>query len=407
MHFVLSVIFCLFAAVLVFLSYKSLRGGINYLNYFKRELAKPQSNYAPYVSIIAPCRGIDDDLAENLAALFAQNYLKYEVVFVVDSERDQSVPIIQKLLDSRLKTQSSRLIIAGKAENEGQKVHNLREAVQHVSEKSEVFVFVDSDARPDENWLRNLVAPLENEEIGCASGYRWFVQKRGGLATHLRAVWNASVASALGANMKSNFCWGGATAIRRETFQRVEMRERWRGTLSDDFAVTRAMHDALLPIYFVPQALTASVEDCSPGEFFEFTTRQIKITRVYASHLWVNLFIGSGLFMLVWGWGIFILFSNYLSSLIFWFAAVSLFLIFAFSTAKAYLRLEAVKLILKDYEKELRGQFLSQNILWIITPAIFLYNCCCALISRRIAWRGITYNLRSPNSTEILISDRK
>lgn len=407
MHLALSVVFCFFAGILTFLSYKSLRGGINYLNYFKQELGKSQSDYTPYVSILAPCRGIDDDLEKNLAALFKQNYPNYEVIFVVDSENDKSVSIIQKLLDSRLKTQDSRFIFAGKAENEGQKVHNLREAVSYVSDKSEVFVFVDSDARPDENWLRNLVAPLENEEIGCASGYRWFVQKRGGLATHLRSVWNASVASALGANMKSNFCWGGATAIRREIFEKLDMCEKWRGTLSDDFAVTRAMHEAKLPIYFVPQALTASVEDCSLRELFEFTTRQIKITRVYAQHLWVNLFIGSFLFVLVWIWGIFILFSNPLNSFIFWFAAISLFLIFAFSTGKAYLRLEAVKLVLKDYEKELSWQFLPQNILWIVTPAIFLYNCFCALISRRIIWRGISYILHSPNSTEILLNDRK
>lgn len=400
-HFALCIIFCLFAAILTFLSYKSLRGGINYLNYFKQELNKPQSNYAPFVSIIAPYRGIDDDLEKNLHALFAQNYPNYEIIFVVDSETDKAVPVIQNLLDSRLKTQDSRLIVAGKAGNEGQKVHNLREAVRHVSDESEVFVFVDSDARPDENWLKNLVAPLENERIGCATGYRWFVQKRGGLATHLRSVWNASVASALGANMKSNFCWGGATAIRREVFEKLDMREKWRGTLSDDFAVTRAMHEAKTPIYFVPQALTATIEDCSFRELFEFTTRQIKITRVYARHLWVNLFIGSFLFVLVWVWGIWILAFNPADTFIFWFAAVSLLLIFAFSTGKAYLRLEAVKMVLKGYEKELKNQFFSQNILWIITPAIFLYNCFCALISRRIIWRGITYNLNSPNSTEI------
>lgn len=406
MHFVLSAIFCLFAAVLVLLSYKSLRGGINYFNYFKQELAKPQSSYTPYVSIIAPCRGIDDDLEKNLAALFAQNYPNYEVIFVVDSENDRSVSTIKKLLNAH-DLPLTRLIIAGKAEKEGQKVHNLREAVLRVSDESQVFAFVDSDARPGEMWLRNLVAPLENEEIGCASGYRWFVQKSGGLATHLRSVWNASVASALGANRSKNFCWGGATAIRRETFEKLKLREKWRGALSDDFAVTRTMHEAQLPIYFVPQVLTATIEDCTFKELFEFTTRQMKITRVYASTLWKNSFIGSFLFNLVWIWGILIVAINPLNSFIFWFATVSLSLVFLFSAGKSYLRLKAVKMILKDYEKELNNQFFPQNILWIVTPAIFLYNCFCALFSRRILWRGITYHLTSPRSTEILPNEGK
>jgi len=37
--------------------------------------------------------------------------------------------------------------------------------------------------------------------------------------SHLRAVWNAAIASALGADEQKNFCWGGSTAIRRSTFE--------------------------------------------------------------------------------------------------------------------------------------------------------------------------------------------
>ena len=63
-------VFYFFAAVLVFLGCKSLRGGIDYLAFFKRELAKPESDFAPFASIIAPCRGLDSNLKENLSALF-------------------------------------------------------------------------------------------------------------------------------------------------------------------------------------------------------------------------------------------------------------------------------------------------------------------------------------------------
>jgi ceramide glucosyltransferase len=393
--------FYFFATILVFLSYKSLRGGINYLNYFKQELAKPKSNYTPFVSIIAPCRGIDEDLEENLSALFLQDYSRYEIIFVTDDKSDDSIPVIEKLLTAH-RSPPAKLVIAGKAVESSQKVHNLRSAVLEVSDESKAFVFVDSDARPDKTWLRNLIAPLQDEKIGVATGYRWFVQKRGGFATHYRSVWNASVASALGANVNSNFCWGGSMAIRRDTFERLEMREKWSGTLSDDFAVTRAMKEANLPIYFVPQALTASVEDCTFRELLEFTTRQMKITRVYAPHLWKASFIGSFLFNLVVLWGVFIVLFSSINSLAFWFAAVSLSFIFIFSTGKAWFRLKAVKLILKSYEKELSGQFPAQNTLWILTPALFLYNSICALLSRKITWRGISYKLQSPNSTEIV-----
>lgn len=398
MHFALGILFFLFAAALVFFSYKSFRGGISYLNFFKQELSKPESNYTPFCSIIAPCRGLDEDLEKNLAALFEQDFPAYEIIFVCDDENDAAVSIIKKLLDVR-RLPLAKLVIAGKTETEAQKVHNLRESVLHVSGESKVFVFVDSDARPAANWLRDLSAPLADERIGAATGYRWFISKNFSLASEIRAAWNASIASALGANTQSNFCWGGSMALRRETFEKLAIRKKLKGTLSDDFTVTRIIKDAGLQIFFVPQALTASVENCSLRELFEFTTRQMKITRVYAKHLWGQSFLGSFLFNLVWIWGISILISGSPQTFVFWFTVACLSLIAVFSTAKSFLRLKAVRLVLHGYETQLAKQFWSQNILWFLAPAVFLYNCFCAFFSNEIIWRGIRYKLKSPHET--------
>lgn len=407
-------IYYIFAAVLVFLSFKSLRGGFAYLDFFKKELAETKPGFTPFVSIIAPCRGLDSDLKKNLNALVNQYYLSnYEVIFVVDSENDEAVPVIEEIISRKYSrsqgfpvpssipkyTNNSKLVVAGKAENEGQKVHNLREAVLHVSDESKVFVFVDSDARPNQHWLTNLVAPLQDENIGCATGYRWFISGRRNFASELLSAWNASIASALGANVKSNFCWGGSMAMRRDIFEKIKMRERWQGTLSDDFAVTRAMKENDLPICFVPQALTASFENYSFGKLLEFTTRQMKITRVYATNLWIASFIGSFIFNLVMIWSIVLIGFFEIKSFGFWFALLTFISVSLFSIGKSHLRLKAVKLILKDHESELNKQNWSQNTLWLFAPAIFLYNSVCALISRKIVWRGIRYKLESPNQT--------
>ena len=396
-------VFYFFAAILIFLGYKSFRGGIEYLNYFKRELAKPKSSYKLFASIFVPCRGIDDDLEENLSAIFRQDYPNYEIIFAVDDKNDKAVSIIKNLIHNFENTISAKLIIAGKAENEGQKVHNLRKAVLEVSDKSEVFVFVDSDARPDKNWLANLVAPLADENIGCATGYRWFIAKNGGFASQLRSVWNASIASALGANRESNFCWGGSTAIRRETFENLEIRKIWKGTLSDDFALTNALKNASLPIHFVPECLTATVEDCTLRELFEFTTRQMKITRVYSPQLWKISFVGSFIFTAVFFVGIVLLF--FVTGWHFWFIMAALVLIIAFGIGKAWIRLEAVKLVLENYESELKKSFWWHTTLWMITPAIYFYNNIRAWQSNEIVWRGIKYKLKSPNETHILRND--
>ena len=391
------ILFYILAILLIFLSYKSFRGGINYLNYFKSELAKPRSDFAPVASIIAPCKGLDDGLSENLKALTGQDYPEYEVIFVVDDKNDRAVPVIEKLL-----AENTKFIVAGKSKESSQKVENLREAVLHVSDRSRVFVFVDSDARPSKDWLRHLVAPLQNNDLGAATGYRWFVSKTPGFASEMRSVWNASVASALGRNMRSNFCWGGSTAIRREVFERLDVRDKWRGTLSDDFILTRILNDAGMPIYFVPKALTASIENCVFRELLEFTTRQMKITRVYRPDLWKMSFFGSGVFNVVWIWSVLILIFSTTDFSTFWAAATTLALVSIFSIGKSWLRLTAVRLVLTEYEKELKLQFWPQNTLWLLSPALFFYNAFAALVSRRMTWRGTTYELKSARETVII-----
>ena len=396
-------VFYFFAAVLVYLGWQSLRGGILYLAYFKKELAEPASDYTPFCSIIAPCRGLDEDLYSNLDALFRQNYPRYEIVFVVDDAADLSAAVIGKLMAAH-DSIPAQLVVAPAAVGSGQKVENLREAVRHVAATSEAFVFVDSDARPDAHWLRHLIAPLENENIGCATGYRWFISKKFSFASELRSVWNASIASALGANQAKNFCWGGSTAIRREVFEKLNVRERWRGTVSDDFTLTRLLNEARLPIHFVPQALTATVENCSFRQLLEFSTRQMKITRVYAAHLWKASLVGSFVFSMIFWTGITLL--VYLSGVHWWLTLVLVSTIFALGAGKAFLRIKAVKLILKDYESELNRQSPTHLILWTITPLLFFYNSARALFSRKIRWRGIGYELKSATETVILTTNK-
>jgi len=223
----------------------------------------------------------------------------------------------------------------------------------------------------------------------------------------MRSVWNASIASALGPNLKSNFCCGGSMAMRRDTFDQINMRERWRGTLSDDFAVTRAMKDNGLDIYFVPQALTASVGKCSLLEAIEFTNRQMKITRVNAPDLWLKSYFGSVVFNAVIIASLAIMIfgpRNGLDALI---AAVVFALVAIFSIGKSWMRLRAVELVLADRWPQVKRQWLTQNILWLLSPMLFLINCIAATLSREMTWRGVRYRLKSPTETVIISGGKR
>lgn len=397
-------VFYFFAAIVIWLGILSLRDGIRFFNYVRSELEQPLPEFRPFASIIAPCRGLDQGLHENLAALFRQNYPGYEVIFVTDSEDDLSLGVVREIVGTDGKTNQipTHIVIAGNATDSGQKVHNLRVAVGEIDSRSEALVFVDTDARPDRGWLHSLVAPLHDELVGATTGYRWFIPVKGGLASHLRSVWNASIASALGANVEKNFCWGGSTAIRRQTFERLNIRNLWQGTVSDDFTMTRALKAANMPIHFVPPCLTPSFEDCTGRELFEFTTRQLKITRAYAAHLWKAVLAGSLLFSLVFFGGMVLIVVRLASGLKIIIPTILLLIICILGAAKSYVRMRAVQMALASYRQELRRTWPAHLLLWPITSVLYLYNALAAAFSRRIEWRGISYELKTPTEAVII-----
>jgi cellulose synthase/poly-beta-1,6-N-acetylglucosamine synthase-like glycosyltransferase len=399
--------FYFLAALVLLQSALSLRGGVRYFNFFRRELRTPRELYMPFASVFVPCRGLDQGLRQNLAALFRQHYPAYELVFISDRADDPALAVARGLgreLEGETVARS-RFVVAGAAEVSGQKVHNLLAALKGADASSEVFVFVDTDARPRADWLRSLVAPLAEEALGATTGYRWFLPVRGGFASQLRSVWNASIASALGADVWRNFCWGGSTAIRRSTFEGLNVRLRWRGAASDDYALTRTLQEAERAIRFVPACLTASLEDCTFRELFEFTTRQLKITRVYAPHLWRLVLVSNLLFVAVFFGGLALAGWRAALGLSFVWPLAVVAVIFLLGMWKAFFRLRAVALALEDQHERLRAGVWAHLLLWPLTAVVFLYNALAAGLSRRIVWRGIGYELKSPTETEIIRPD--
>jgi hypothetical protein len=80
-------------------------------------------------------------------------------------------------------------------------------------------------------------------------------------------------------------------------------------------------------------------------------------------------------------------------------------LIYVLGAAKAYIRLKAVAIPLANWDKQLSQSLPAHLLLWPLTSGVYLYNALAAAFSRRITWRGITYELKSP--TEAVIISRE
>jgi cellulose synthase/poly-beta-1,6-N-acetylglucosamine synthase-like glycosyltransferase len=231
----------------------------------------------PPATVIVPVKGSDEGLRENLAALAALDYPDYELIVTAHSAGD----IPPGVLPARVK-----VVLAHGADPVGaEKIQNLMAAVRAARKHSRVLAFADSDGRVSRGWLRALVAPLQEPGVGASTGYRWFLPEPPDFWSLMRGVWDAVAAGMLGPG-DCLFAWGGAMAIRKEVFFEARIPDFWQGALSDDYALSRAVHAAGLSIAYAPGALTPCREHITCGRFFGWIRRQMAITRIYAPRLW-------------------------------------------------------------------------------------------------------------------------
>ncbi len=228
-------------------------------------------------TVIVPVKDEDHDLRENLAALAGQDYPDFELIVTVREAGDIPPGVVPE---------SARVVIAGAGDPAtGEKINNLVAAVASARPVSEVFAFADSDGRVAPGWLAALAQGLEEEGTGAATGYRHYLPAAGGFWPLLRSVWNAVIAGGFGPG-DNRFAWGGAMAIRRQTFHQARVLEHWRGSVSDDYMLSRAVHSTGLRIVYEPGAQAISTGGTTAGRFLGWIRRQMIITRVYAPRLW-------------------------------------------------------------------------------------------------------------------------
>ena len=265
-----------FAGPALLLALFSLRGERKRAAYVARRLAET-SGWLPPASVIVPVKGQDEGLRENLAALASLDYPDYELIVAADTAAD----IPPGVLPRRAKV----VLAHGTDSVNSEKVRNLLAAVRATRKRTEIFAFADSDGRPPKGWLRALVAPLEAPEVGASTGYRWFTPVPPTFWSLLRGVWDAVCNGALREG-DAPFAWGGAMAIRKETFFEARVPEYWREAISDDYALAAAVHHEGMQIAYAPGALVPSFERLGAAATFRWIRRQMTITRIYNSRMW-------------------------------------------------------------------------------------------------------------------------
>lgn len=201
---------------------------------FRRE-ADPSPDFTPPVSVLKPCAGIEPHFYETLRSHFVQNYPQFELIFCLRDESDAALWTIQ-MLQKEFPAVSSRVIFTPDLPDTNSKTVKLRALAD--AAQFDVLVISDGDIRVPADYLRRVVAPLRNEQVGLVTClYRGLPAR--GLNSLLEALSMSGdfVGQVLLGRMASGMRFGlGATlATRKKQLAAIGGLTPWLAYLADDF----------------------------------------------------------------------------------------------------------------------------------------------------------------------------
>jgi ceramide glucosyltransferase len=195
-----------------------------------------KSSYSPPVSILKPVRGVDCEAYENFASYCLLDYPEYELIFAVADSDDPAVPLIEKL-QTDFPQCSIRLIQGAERIGANNKVNSLCRLVEEA--KYDLVVMSDSDVRVDPDYLKTVVPPFADPQVGAVTAFCRCITG-GSVAADLDALgmYLDSAPGALVARMlegKMQFAFGWTMATTKRHLSEIGGWEAMANHHSDDF----------------------------------------------------------------------------------------------------------------------------------------------------------------------------
>jgi ceramide glucosyltransferase len=146
-------------------SLRFLRRSHVFSRFLNRDRQGAASNFAPGISVLKPLRGLDPNTREAFRSQLQQDYPLFEILFGVQDDSDPAAEEVRRL-QREFPDAPIRLIVGTTPASNG-KVGALMTLARFASYP--VWVVNDSDIRVTPNYLREVIAPLADREIGLVT----------------------------------------------------------------------------------------------------------------------------------------------------------------------------------------------------------------------------------------------
>ncbi len=191
--------------------------------------------YTPPVTILKPVRGVDEEAYDNFASFCRQAYPDYQVIFGVRDEDDAAVPVIKKLI-ADLPDCQIELVISPDQIGYNAKVSNLQN--MYARARHDLLLIADSDIRVGPDYLRRVVAPMQQSGVGMVT----CLYRGANARTFGSLLENIGISSTFGPEVCSSralegiaFALGSTIVTRRDLLEKIGGFPAVADYLADDF----------------------------------------------------------------------------------------------------------------------------------------------------------------------------
>ncbi|MEB3218919.1 MAG: glycosyltransferase family 2 protein [Nostocales cyanobacterium 94392] len=387
-------IFCLLIILAIFYVWLTV-AFVSKLNQSPKILEKQE---LPIATIILCVRGADPFLPKCLKALLNQNYPNYQLQIVMDSYQDPAWEMVTQTVKNIAAKHVKISCLLVPRLTCSLKCSALIQAISNLDDNCQVVALVDADTIVHSNWLRELISPLINPQVGATTGNRWYIPSGRYWGSVVRYIWNVA------AVVQMHFYqipWGGSLAIKTEIFRQTGLLNKWEQAFNEDTMLHNILQQQGLTIEFVPSILMLNREECDLKSFFAWVKRQLLCSRLYHNS-WIAIAIHGILTTVIPLTAIILLVITFFNGE---------WSINSYFTSGLAIYIVTQILCLSILEYKVRGIFeqkgeilpsvdirtIFQVLLAVpLTQIVYSLALTSAMFMRQVEWRGITYQIKGP-----------